>query len=181
MTKQDVNTFLTHCRDKLIDRNNKKMNYDAFILSIGGHGVNKGLICSDGKIYKYIDIRQIFLSHELFSGIPKLYLIDACRVNRDAQNEEKSNEPKGPTSTVASTFSVTLLPNSEGNVVRGAKIAKYFCDAFEKNYGKSKTLSNLICSDMQHAISKATNGQQTLVLNEMDPQILQVVFMPYIK
>eukprot|EP01083_Nonionella_stella_P021020 58284_1 len=86
MTKEDVKQFLRNVRNNhLYNFNNDTLYYDALVVTFGGHGTYDSIICSDGTPYKHKDLRKIFLIDEL-TDIPKIFLIDACRIDADAES-----------------------------------------------------------------------------------------------
>eukprot|EP01083_Nonionella_stella_P135005 410685_1 len=89
MNKEDVTDFLYQVRNNVLyDFTARKLKYDALIVTFGSHGTYDSIICSDGTKYKHKDLRKIFLIDEL-TDIPKVFLIDACRVDDDHDAQSK--------------------------------------------------------------------------------------------
>eukprot|EP01083_Nonionella_stella_P174361 604177_1 len=61
MNKDDVEGFLRKARNiDLYDFADGRLNYDALIVTFGGHGTLDSVICSDGSKYKHKAMRKIF-------------------------------------------------------------------------------------------------------------------------
>eukprot|EP01083_Nonionella_stella_P020719 57492_1 len=173
MNKQEMERFLRNARKVLYDFADDKLNYDALIVTFGGHGTSDSVICSDGSKYKHKAIRKMFFIDEL-KDIPKIFLIDACR--SDDPNEEETQ--KARTTFTASTFSTTLM-TSEGHDVYGAKICKFITSKLRDAYHSDQfTDFRTVYSAARAKIKKATNNEQDLVLCEHDLDIDSVIFMP---
>eukprot|EP01083_Nonionella_stella_P166181 554844_1 len=173
MNKKDVEEFLYQARNMLYDFIARKLRYDSLIVTFGGHGTYDSIICSDGTKYKHKDLRKIFLIDEL-TDIPKVFLIDACRVDddHDAQSQKGRNAP------TASTFSTTLM-TSEGNTVYGAQICRFITQGLNASYANSKyTDFRTVYLTAKKRIREATMNDQDLQLCEHDTDIDFVVFKP---
>eukprot|EP01083_Nonionella_stella_P178982 633980_1 len=99
MNKEEMERFLRKARNThLYDFADGRLNYDALILTFGGHGTSDSVVCSDGSRFKHKAMREIFFIDEL-KDIPKIFLIDACRTD----NVDKTKTEKARNSFTAST------------------------------------------------------------------------------
>eukprot|EP01083_Nonionella_stella_P217431 780659_1 len=174
MTKKDVKQFLRNARkDHLYDFDDDRLYYDALIVTFGGHGTYDSIICSDGTKYKHKDLRKTFLIEEL-AEIPKIFLIDACRMDDDYDAQAQ----KARKAYTASTFSTTLM-TSEGNPVYGAQICRFITDGLSESHANGKyTEFRTVYLAAKKRIRNATKGDQDLQLCEHDTDIESVVFKP---
>eukprot|EP01083_Nonionella_stella_P097420 273837_1 len=172
MTHEDVKQFLRKARKQhLYDFDADKLHYDGLIVTYGGHGTYDSIMCSDGTPYKHKDLRKIFFLDE-FTDIPKIFLIDACRMDDDVESS------KARKSHTASTFSTTLM-TSEGNTVYGAQICEFITKRLSGAYAyKEYADFRSVYLTAKKRIREATMGDQDLQLCEHDTDIDFVVFKP---
>eukprot|EP01083_Nonionella_stella_P253658 872586_1 len=172
MNKKDVKQFLRNARkDHLYDFDDYKLYYDALVVTFGGHGTYDSIICSDGSRCKHKELRNIFLIDELME-IPKIFLIDACRMDDDCDvpTQKARNAP------TASTFSTTLMA-CEGNAVYGAQICRFITEGLSESYDNDKyTDFRTVYIAAKKRIKQATQADQDLQLCEHDTDIESVVF-----
>ena len=176
MTRTDLKKHFRKAKKQLCeedDDGNIIVKRDALIVTLSGHGNYDSLICSDGAHYRYKDIRQIFSNEDELARIPKLFLVDACRVDDD---EEKSSG-YGTRASSAKNLSGTIMATTEGNSVRGGKIAFTISKYFKENYdNKTFTAFRNVRFSAKHLIE--SNTDQALVLNEYDDDIDSITFKP---
>jgi hypothetical protein len=69
---------------RLVQKWPKEEAGDSFIMVVKGHGDERGIICSDGKMLKKDDIlMELNNKHcSVLAGKPKLILISSCRGGR---------------------------------------------------------------------------------------------------
>eukprot|EP01083_Nonionella_stella_P159255 519358_1 len=183
MNKKDVIKYvLQECLPALTGGSFDTVKYDALFVAISGHGTVDGVICSDGKVLRYTQIRKWFSALEALEEIPRFFCIDACRViGSDEQNDLVKRKP----GNVSGTNSTTIMGTTEGNTVRGGKVAQYLCDQLALNFkqnqfeGKWKTFGSLY--DAAYAKikvdTKNDNPPQQLTMTEYDRPVDRVVFV----
>eukprot|EP01084_Bolivina_argentea_P013210 24769_1 len=179
MTYEKLNGFLLECRSKLINTSdlnviNDDLLHEGIIITISSHGIKDGIICSDGLVMSYTEIRSIFGIKQL-ANIPRIYLIDACCVNSKTYVIEDAYGYEDEKNSDAEVLSVTIVGNSEGRGVRGGLISKYITETFSKQRSNPKQFGD-ICDIVQQKISKASNKQQTLKITQLDKSVFDVIF-----
>eukprot|EP01083_Nonionella_stella_P123092 370688_1 len=133
LSDTDLYELLLEVRRKLFSNHDQtQLLFDALIVTISSHGVSKGIVCSDGTILAYKEIKKIF-SDSTLDRIPKIYIVDACREEvaqevSDLDLKEAEDEDTNP-----HPFGMTLFADSDGKSVRGGLLSKYMMDAFEAN------------------------------------------------
>ena len=110
----------------------------------------------------------------------KIILVDACRVDDDDDNNSSNVRAAG-----AKQFSSTIMATTEGNTVRGGKIAFTITMALKKNYNMNHDLKfDEARWQRFRSIRKAAkmmiqkNTDQALIVNEHDDDIDDVIFLP---
>ena len=187
-TRNDIKKFMRKYkkRELLIenDEGDIELKHDGLILTLSGHGSYDSLICSDGKRYKYKDKRQFFSNEDELCKIPKIILVDACRIDDDNINNNNNNQltTRAP---AAKQFSSTIMATTEGNTVRGGKIAFSIAKEFNKNFQDNNDLKQELqkwkkFGSIRKAAKKmiAEHTDQSMVVNEHDDDIDEVIFLP---
>eukprot|EP01084_Bolivina_argentea_P306230 529135_1 len=190
MTRKKVNSFFRDCRAKLFDYKTDELYYDSLFVTVGAHGASSAVVCSDGKLFKYKDIRSLFQNDTKLNSIPSIYLIDACRSEDIFEIEEKNNDAIVRESITAKTNSTTLFGTSSGNTVKGAKVSTYFSKRMHMNFQKNKekfmnkprkwNRFYKTYRAMQTDIEKETqfDHAQALNIEAHDPAVDDIRFMP---
>eukprot|EP01084_Bolivina_argentea_P145971 255720_1 len=193
MDREKTVKFLKECRGKLFD-DDKKLKYDSMFVTVGAHGGNNAIVCSDGKLLQFKDIRQLFQYDKendmKLTEIPSIYLIDACRSklqNNDViisdEKEESDDKP-----VFVKTNSTTLFGTSEGNIVKGGKIAEIFSECMHKNYeenhefqkdvGRWSTFYRTYRTMAEMFVETKSDHEQALNLDAHDPNVDDIRFIP---
>eukprot|EP01083_Nonionella_stella_P295465 1004225_1 len=184
MNKKDVEDYVKkECLPALTGGSFEKVNYDALFVAISGHGTVDGVICSDGKVLRYSQIRKWFAQTDALVEIPRFFCIDACRV---IESDDQNNLVRRAPVNASGTNATTITGTTEGNTVRGGKVAKYLCDQlafnFEENQfeGKWKTFGSLYDAAYHRikADTKNDDPPQQLTMTEYDRPVDKVVFVP---
>eukprot|EP01084_Bolivina_argentea_P131320 231809_1 len=191
MTKSEVEKFLREARIRLIDMRTGTVYYDSLIVTIGAHGVAEGIVCSNGELFNYNELRDLFLCDTNLIKIPRIYLIDSCRSNIEPKNEEKKQEDEQRNNSVRGsegTNSITIFGTSRGNRVKGAKLSVYFCKSMHQNFKSNETVNDYkkwntfyrTCRHMNEMIKENTKNdlKQAIDIDAHALEVDDIVFMP---
>eukprot|EP01084_Bolivina_argentea_P026394 49085_1 len=170
--------FLLKCKNKICSEYDaSELLFDGIIIALSGHGVKDGIVCSNGHCVSYTEIRSIFCDPPVLTTIPRIFLIDACRTGKIG-NGDNIFKAEYKFKMPSKTYSVTIT-GAENNTVRGGKIAQYITKAMSRGY-KIKKYKNFgdICTEASNTIEQATNNEQTLVRNEPDDKVFNIILKP---
>eukprot|EP01084_Bolivina_argentea_P084290 152471_1 len=187
MTKKQVELFLRECRNELFDFTSGVLHYDSLFVTIGAHGSLDSIVCSDGELYKYDSMRSLFESDDVMRSIPRIFLVDACRLDIETEQNKKETHSAVIRGSVH-TNSVTLFGTSSGNAVKGGQLSTFFSKCMHENYEKNKHTNDPKKWNNFHQtyrtvgqmIEKNTKDDhpQALIAQEYDWKIEDVTFMP---
>eukprot|EP01083_Nonionella_stella_P054788 144599_1 len=191
MNKSDIERYISECLAELIGgtRIRPTVKYDALLVAFSGHGTIDSIVCSDSKMIKYSTIRGWF--HEpVLRRIPQFFCVDACRVMEDkkeiddmkqAHDDDDGLVSRG--SPVKKAPTVTIMGETEGQIVRGGKVSKYLCRQWNREFEANKFNEEPIYRPFG-ALYDAAYAQvenetaQKLTVAEYDRHIDDVVFTP---
>eukprot|EP01083_Nonionella_stella_P294942 1002417_1 len=201
MTQHDVEWFLSgECVSELLGLKrggsfmNPKIEYDALLVALSGHGTMHSIVCSDSKEIQYSTIRGWFSKIPEMKQIPQLFCIDACRVaekmNKDLETKHSDHDTVGLAARGdgSDAPTATIMGQTEGHIVRGGKVSKYLCkqwdeefeaktfnpDAIYKQFG---TLYEAAFDEVMND-TKHSKTPQRLIAAEYDRRIDKLVFIP---
>jgi len=167
ITAKELKAFLEKCKDDLING-----MFEGTIIAFSSHGNELGVVCADGRTVSRDTIRSIFMVDAL-AKVARIFAFDSCRV---ADDGKKMASPRYRSNSKAETMMLTLMPNSTGRKVKGAKIARHLTETFKKlDTGHGAPLQEIMAK-VNKGIRSASNDEQALVMNECTTDILKVVF-----
>eukprot|EP01083_Nonionella_stella_P307241 1079145_1 len=192
MTKQDVERFVKdECLPELLggDLIDPTVKYDALLVAFSGHGILGSIVCSDSQMIAYSTIRKWFQTHAVLLQIPRLYCIDACRVEEMDDMKQSEDDVVSPARGGNSEApSATIMGQREGHIVTGGKVSKYLCKQWDEEFEAKKLNPKAIYKpfgalyeaafDEVMNDTKHSKTPQRLIAAEYDRRIDNIVFIP---
>eukprot|EP01084_Bolivina_argentea_P237134 398631_1 len=155
MTKRKMESFLTECKDVLFGFKTGIIHYDSLFVTIAAHTTSNGIICSDGKLYNYTEIRSIFESDKQLIETPTVYLIDSYESDIELKTDEKPEIEDNNISFGGTNANSTMLLLNASN---DRKLSIYFSkcmrdqlieNKFDNCYNIYEKIKTMVATDIE--------------------------------
>ena len=189
-SKKELKKFLIFCRQKVLTENDDdddiQLTKDGIIVTFSGHGTHDAFYCSNNEKFYYSDIRAIFTADEHLCTIPKIFLVDACRIYNDGNNDDNDNNKRNTVDTQVTKFCGTLMATSEGQTIRGGNVSRCICKQLKIIYNNNINIDKENRSwrsfrkirKLASDYLKKDKINQKMVVTEHEDEIDDVVLLP---
>lgn len=83
---EKYNQIINDVTDASLERKLSQIKYEAFVIIIGTHGCNQGILCSNGKELTFKQIINKINDYKVLKNKPKVILFNCCREDQHCKH-----------------------------------------------------------------------------------------------